>query len=31
MLLEEHIDLGDDYDLLCYAWLMQIFESFLGD
>jgi hypothetical protein len=31
ILLEAHIDLGDDYELLCYAWLMHIFESCLGD
>jgi hypothetical protein len=31
ILLEAHIDLGDDYELLCYGWLMQIFESCLGD
>jgi hypothetical protein len=31
ILLEAHIDLGEDYELLCYAWLMHIFESFLGN
>jgi hypothetical protein len=31
ILLEAHIDLGDDYELLCYDWLMHIFESCLGD
>jgi hypothetical protein len=31
ILLEAHIDLGDDYELLCYVWLMHIFESCLGD
>jgi hypothetical protein len=25
ILLEAHIDLGDDDELLCYAWLMHIF------
>jgi hypothetical protein len=24
ILLEAHIDLGDDYEFLCYAWLMHI-------
>jgi hypothetical protein len=31
VLLEVHIDLSDDYELLCYAWLMHIFESCLGN
>jgi hypothetical protein len=31
ILLEAHIDLGDDYELLCYDWLVHIFESCLGD
>jgi hypothetical protein len=31
ILLEAHIDLGDDYALLCYAWLMHIFESCIGE
>ena len=24
VLLEAHIDLSDDYELLCYAWLMLL-------
>jgi hypothetical protein len=31
ILLEAHIDLGDDYELFCYTWLMEIFEICLGD